>query len=46
MAERVLYTRRFPLMGGSGSVRFVGDGGRTEAERIACAVEARRAGSK
>ena len=40
MAARTLYTRRFPLMGGSGAVRFVDDRGRAAAERIARAVEA------
>ena len=39
MPERTLYTRRFPLMGGSGAVRFVDGRGREEAERIAREVE-------
>jgi len=39
MAERVIYSLRFPLMGGWGSVRFVDDRGRERAESIALAVE-------
>ena len=39
-AGRVLYTRRFPLMGGEAVVEFVDDGGTQRAERIARAVEA------
>ncbi len=39
MDRRVLYSTHFPLMGGSGAVRFVDDRGRERAERIARAVE-------
>ncbi len=39
-AGAVLYTRRFPLMGGSGLVRFVDDRGRGTADAIAAAAEA------
>jgi len=38
-AGRVLYTRRFPLMGGHASVEFVDDGGMDRAEWLARAVE-------
>lgn len=37
---RVLYTRRFRLMGGGASIEFVDDRGPDQAERIARAVEA------
>jgi FAD:protein FMN transferase len=37
--ERVLYTNRFPLMGGTALVEFVDDRGREDAERIARAAE-------
>ena len=36
---RVLYTRRFPLMGGGATVEFVDDGGVERAEWLARAVE-------
>jgi len=39
MAQQVLYTTRFPLMGGGASVKFVDGRGRECAERIARAVE-------
>lgn len=39
MRQRVLYTKRFPLMGGQAVVRFVDDRGRERADRIARAVE-------
>jgi len=38
-AGRVLYTRRFPLMGGGATVEFVDDGGVERAEWLARAVE-------
>lgn len=40
MDGRVLYTTRFPLMGGGASVKFVDGRGREEATRIARVVEA------
>lgn len=39
MDERALYTTRFTLMGGSAVIRFIGDGDRPAAERIARAAE-------
>ena len=39
MGDRVLYTTRFPLMGGEGSVKFVDDRGRERAGQVARAVE-------
>jgi len=40
MDTRVLYTTRFPLMGGGATVRFVDGRGRAAAERVARSVEA------
>ena len=39
MQRRVLYTTRFPLMGGNATLRFTDDRGRERAEPIARAVE-------
>jgi thiamine biosynthesis lipoprotein len=41
--EPVLYTTRFPLMGGRAEVKFVDRGGRDRAERLARSVEAEAA---